>query len=56
MRLADDVVEEVVSLKNVRLVNDPESGPELNVTTDNSVLVLRDIGTEEVYALSVDWH
>ena len=56
MRLADDVVEEVVSLKNVRLVNDPESGPELNVTPDNSVLVLRDIGTEEVYALSVDWH
>jgi serine/threonine protein kinase len=55
VRLADDVVEQVVSLKSVRLVNDPESGPKLNVTPDNSVLVLRDIGTEEVYALSVNW-
>ena len=55
LRLADDVVEQVVSLKDVRMVNDPISGPKLNVTPDNSVLVLRDIGTEEVYALSVQW-
>jgi dipeptidyl aminopeptidase/acylaminoacyl peptidase len=55
IRLADDAVEEVVKLKNVRLVSDPESGPKLDVTPDNSVLVLRDIGTEEVYALSVKW-
>jgi WD40-like Beta Propeller Repeat len=55
MRLADAVVEEVVKLKNVRMVDDPESGPKLNVTPDDSVLVLRDIGTEEVYALSVKW-
>ena len=55
MRLANDVVEQVVDLKNVRLVNDPDSGPELNVTPGNSVLVLRDIGAEEVYALSVNW-
>jgi hypothetical protein len=55
MRLADDVVEQVVNLKNVRMVNDPDSGPKLNVTPDNSVLVLQDIGTEEVYALSVKW-
>jgi eukaryotic-like serine/threonine-protein kinase len=56
MRLADDVVEEVVKLRNVRLVNDLDLGPKLNVTPDDSVLVLRDIGTEEVYALSVNWH
>jgi serine/threonine protein kinase len=55
MRVADDAVEQVVSLKNVRMVNDPDSGPKLNVTPDNSVLVLRNIGTEEVYALSVQW-
>jgi eukaryotic-like serine/threonine-protein kinase len=54
LRLADDAVEEIVKLKNVRLVNDL-AGPKLNVTPDNSVLVLRDIGTEEVYALSVNW-
>lgn len=45
-----------MKLKNVRLVNDFDLGPKLNVTPDNSVLVLRDIGTEEVYALSVNWH
>jgi hypothetical protein len=55
VRLVDDVVEQVVSLNNLRMVNDPEGGPKLNVTPDNSVLVLRDIGTEEVYALSVKW-
>jgi hypothetical protein len=55
MRMADDAVEQVVSLRNVRLVDEPVSGPKLNVTPDNSVLVLRDIGTEEVYALSVQW-
>jgi len=55
LRLADDAVEEIVKLKNVRSVNDL-AGPTLNVTPDNSVLVLRDIGTEEVYALSVNWH
>lgn len=55
MRMTDDAIEQVVSLKNVRMVNDPYSGPKLNVTPDNSVLVLRDIGTEEVYALSIQW-
>jgi eukaryotic-like serine/threonine-protein kinase len=55
MRMADNAVEQVVSLKNVRMVNDPDSGTKLNVTPDNSVLVLRDIGTEEVYALSIQW-
>lgn len=56
LRLEDDAVEEIVKLKNVRLVNDTSLGPKLDVTPDNSVLVLRDIGTEEVYALSVNWH
>lgn len=44
MRLADDVVDEVVKLKNVRMVNDPDSGPKLNVSPDHAVLVLRDTG------------
>jgi eukaryotic-like serine/threonine-protein kinase len=56
IRLTDDAVEKVVKLKNVRLVNDFLVGPKLDVTPDDSVLVLRDIGTEEVYALSVNWH
>ncbi len=56
LRLTDDAVEEIAKLKNVRLVNDLGIGPKLNVAPDDSVLVLRDIGTEEVYALSVNWH
>jgi hypothetical protein len=56
LRLSDDAVEEVLKLKNVRLVSDFDIGPKLDVTPDNSVLVLRDIGTEEVYGLSVNWH
>jgi hypothetical protein len=56
LRLSDDAVEEVLKLRNVRLVSDFDIGPKLDVTPDNSVLVLRDIGTEEVYALSVNWH
>ncbi|HEY6371026.1 MAG TPA: hypothetical protein VIX37_10630 [Candidatus Sulfotelmatobacter sp.] len=53
--MTDDAVEEVAKLKNVRLVNDLNFAPKLNLTPDNSVLGLRDIGTEEVYALSVNW-
>jgi serine/threonine protein kinase/Tol biopolymer transport system component len=56
MKLSDNAVEEVLKLKNIRMVNDLEIGPKLNVTPDHSVLLLRDIGTEEVYALSVKWH
>ena len=56
LRLTDDAVEEIVKLKNVRLANDLDVALKLDVTPDNSVLVLRDIATEEVYALSVHWH
>ena len=55
MRLADHAVEEVASLKNLHVVDDPYAGPELSVGPDNSAVVTRDIGTEEVYALSVNW-
>lgn len=57
MRLADRKVEEVASLKNFRPVDDPYGGgnTQLSVAPDYSALVTRDIGTQEVYAVSVKW-
>jgi len=56
LRLADRAVEEVASLKDFRAVDDPYAGnTQLNVAPDNSVVLTRDIGTEEVYAISVKW-
>jgi len=56
MRMADRAVEEVASLKGFWAVDDPYQGnTQLNVAPDNSALLTRDIGTEEVYAISVKW-
>jgi eukaryotic-like serine/threonine-protein kinase len=56
MRIKDRFVEEVASLKGFRPVEDPYLGnSELNVTPDNAPVLTRDIGTEEVYAISVKW-
>ena len=56
MRLKDRMVEEVASLKGFRPVEDPYLGnTQLNVTPDNSPVLTRDVGTQEVYALTVKW-
>ena len=56
MRIKDRKVEEVASLKDFRPVQDPYIGnTQLNVGPDNSPLLTRDIGTQEVYALTVKW-
>ncbi len=55
IRLPDGKPEEVVSLKNFKMVDDAETGPTMFAAPDNSVLVTRDIGTQEVYAISVKW-
>jgi eukaryotic-like serine/threonine-protein kinase len=55
MRLPNGKPEILVSLKDFHVLDDLESGPSLSVAPDNSVLVARDIGTQEVYALSIKW-
>ena len=49
MRVADHKLEKLFSLKNVRL-------PDLwtGLAPDDSPMVLRDIGTQEIYALDVE--
>jgi len=56
MRIKDRAAEEVVSLKGFRPVEDPYLGnTQLNVTPDNFPVLTRDVGTQEVYALTVKW-
>ena len=51
IRISDHKVEQVVDLKNFNAVG--SYGPSLALTSDDSPLLLRDLGTQDVYAL--DW-
>jgi len=53
MRLADRAVEEIARLNDIRIVEGPYAGPKLNVTPDNSPLLTRDVGTQEVYSIAL---
>jgi eukaryotic-like serine/threonine-protein kinase len=60
LRLADKRMENVLSFKEVRRVEDEQlAGVNfptwVGVTPDGSVLLTRDIGTQEIYALNVNW-
>jgi serine/threonine protein kinase/Tol biopolymer transport system component len=50
--IIDRKIDEVLGLKNIRVTGD--WGPSLGLAPDNSPLVLRDAGTQEIYALDVD--
>jgi serine/threonine protein kinase/Tol biopolymer transport system component len=53
MRLADRSVEEIDRLNEIRTVEDPQLGVKLNVTPDDSPLLTRDVGTQEVYSIAL---
>jgi hypothetical protein len=55
IRIADHALETITSLKNLHTVDDPYESTEINVAPDGSALFTRDVGTQEVYALSVKW-
>ncbi len=56
IRLSDHAVETITSLKDIRRVADwEESNTQISVAPDGSAVFTRDIGTQEVYALSVKW-
>ncbi len=55
MRLSDRAIENLVSLKDVNTGAAPGTDPSLSVSPDDSILIMRNIGTQEVYALSVKW-
>jgi hypothetical protein len=56
LRIADRHIETLVSLKDFRRVVDAvETITQISVAPDDSPVFTRDIGTQEVYALTVKW-
>jgi hypothetical protein len=56
IRLADHKVETITSLKDLRRVADwQQRNTQISVAPDGSAVFTRDVGTQEVYALSLQW-
>jgi hypothetical protein len=55
VRVSNGNVETVMEIKGLRRAVDVEVGTLFSVARDGSVLLTRDVGTEEVYALGVNW-
>ena len=55
VRLADHKVETITSLKSLPLAVGPNENTQFGVTADGSPVFARDIGTQEIYALTVKW-
>jgi Tol biopolymer transport system component len=55
VRLADRRVETITSLKGLHRATGPAGNTEISVAPDGSPVFTRDIGTQEIYALTVKW-
>jgi len=56
IRVADKHAEIITGLKNIRRLDDTSAGGYwAGVAPDGSLLLARDIGTQEIYALNVKW-
>jgi hypothetical protein len=55
VRLADHNVEMITSLKGLALALGPGGNTQFGVAPDGSPVFTRDIGTREIYALTVKW-
>ena len=55
LRISDGKVETVASLKNFRPVEEEGVGSWVGVTPDGNPLLTHDVGTQEIYDLSVRW-
>ena len=53
--LADHKVETITSLKELPRAIGPDSNTQISVAPDGSPIFTRDIGTQEIYALTVKW-
>jgi hypothetical protein len=51
VRVSDGKLEKLATLRNIRVTGTYQW---TGLTPDDSPLLLRDVGTEEIYALSVD--
>jgi len=55
VRLADGHRETVMAIRGLHRVVDPLEMTTLGIAPDGSVLLTRDVGTQEIYALTVKW-
>jgi WD40 repeat protein len=55
VRLADRNVETITSLKDLRQATGPDGNTQIGVAPDGSPVFTRDVGTQEIYALTVKW-
>ncbi len=55
LRVADHQIETIASLKDLRRVADWAENTQINVAPDGSPVFARDIGSQEIYALTVKW-
>jgi len=55
VRLADHKAELITSLKELSRATDASGFTQLNAAPDGSPVFTRDIGTQEIYALTVKW-
>lgn len=56
IRFSDHKLEEVTSLKNFRRIEDEVTESWIGITPDGDPLLTRDIGTDEIYDISLRWH
>jgi hypothetical protein len=55
VRLADRNVETISNLKDLRQATGPDGNTQIGVAPDGSPVFTRDVGTQEIYALTVEW-
>jgi Tol biopolymer transport system component/predicted Ser/Thr protein kinase len=55
LRLADRSVETITGLKDLRQAVGPDGNTQLSVAPNGSPVFTRDIGTQEIYALTLRW-
>jgi hypothetical protein len=55
VRLSDHKVETITSLRDLRRAMGADANTQIGVAPDGSVVFTRDVGTQEIYALSVKW-
>ena len=56
IRFSDHKLEEITSLKNVGRIEDEVTQSWLGVTPEGDPLLTRDIGTDEIYDITLHWH
>ena len=55
VRLSDRKVEMITSLKDLPRATGSDDNTQISVAPDGSAVFTRDIGTQEIYALTLKW-